>query len=106
MPFLTFSSSDSVKEMDIERRNCILRDEAEDVLLDNEIELDVYKTYSRRSCLMECRAREMYDVCKCLPYYFPNFSRFWDKNTTCDLDGLLCLSLEISKSVSRCKTNV
>ena len=84
--------------MDIGRRKCILRDETESVLEENSVLLDVYKTYSRRSCLMECRARELQSQCGCLPYYFPNFAQFWKTSTTCNLTGLDCLASQISES--------
>ena len=91
-------SSDAVKSMSVDRRNCIRLDETEESLLENDIKLDVYKTYSRRSCLMECRARNLFDLCGCLPYYFPQFSSFWQKNTDCDLKGLDCLSEELGST--------
>ena len=38
--------------------------------------MEVYTNYSRDACLMECRARLLFDKCNCLPYYFPDFSRW------------------------------
>ena len=81
--------------MSIPRRHCIRRDEAADSLKDANIRLEVYKTYARSSCLMECRARNLYDICGCLPYYFPKFSVHWNKTTDCNLTALDCLSEEL-----------
>jgi amiloride-sensitive sodium channel len=75
--------------MTLERRNCILSDEN---LNDTNIQMDAFNDYSRSSCLLECRARLMQEECGCLPYYFPNFGKVWNKNTTCNRTGLDCLS--------------
>ena len=48
--------------------------------------------YSKPSCLLECRARRMFEECDCLPYYYPNFQKVWDEDTTCTKEGLACLA--------------
>ena len=71
------------------RRNCIMQNED---LSGTGIVLEAFKNYSRPNCLLECRARVMYDKCGCLPFYYPNFSEVWKKDTTCNRTGLSCLS--------------
>ncbi len=62
--------------------------------------MSVYKTYSRRCCIMECRARKMQDKCGCLPYYYPMFSQVWRKRSRCTFEGLMCLANMTSKLFS------
>ncbi|XP_061382293.1 pickpocket protein 28-like isoform X1 [Danaus plexippus] len=52
----------SLKHIDINKRLC---------LFSSEKELFFYRTYSLRNCEMECEARAMLDVCKCVLYYMP-----------------------------------
>ncbi len=85
-------SSSEVTGMTVERRRCVKKDEVPEVLADNGIVMEAYKFYSRKSCLMECRAREFRDLCGCLPYYFPDFSPIWNRNVTCNTEGLQCLA--------------
>lgn len=87
-----FSSTDGVKEMKIDRRKCVKAEEEPDVLKENNIIMDVYKHYERKSCFLECRAREIQRICNCLPYHYPNFGKFWKKDTTCNLKGLRCIA--------------
>ena len=68
-----FLSSEKVLSMERKRRNCIKKDED---LSSTGIKMEVYTNYSRDACLMECRARLLFKQCNCLPYYFPDFSRY------------------------------
>ena len=34
----------------------------------------------------------MFEECNCLPYYYPNFQKVWEKPTTCTKEGLTCLA--------------
>ena len=76
--------------MPLEKRKCLKHDE--DLSQHPDVKIEVFKNYSRRACLLECQAREIQESCGCLPYYFPDFSRIWKKNTHCDLSGLKCLA--------------
>ena len=78
--------------MEIKRRNCIKSDEIQEEMLKAGVTLEVFQNYSRPACIIECRAREIYEKCGCLPYYFPNFASVWKKDTTCTVDGLECLA--------------
>ena len=85
-------------DMKILRRGCVRHDESIEALK-NElgIEMEVFKNYSRTTCLLECRARHLTDLCGCLPYYYPDFGLAWGIDTTCDVDGLKCLADNPSK---------
>ncbi len=86
-------STPAVKDMKIPWRNCIRHDETKESMEEHGIKLEVFQNYSRPSCLIECRAREMFKKCGCLPYYFPNFNLAWKINTTsCDYDGYRCIT--------------
>ena len=76
--------------MPLSKRKCLKHDE--DLKLYPDVKLEVFKNYSRKACLLECQARKIRDICDCLPYYYPDFSRLWKRKTDCDLKGLQCLS--------------
>ncbi len=90
------TSTETVKNMDIHRRNCVRHDETDDSLDDAAIDMDIFEHYSRRSCLLECRAHLLRKECQCLPYYFPNFGSVWKENTACNITGLKCLARHAS----------
>ena len=49
-----------VKDMMISRRGCVRHDENVEVLKNERgIEMEVFKNYSRTTCLLECRARHL-----------------------------------------------
>lgn len=87
-------STDAVKSMTPSRRKCLLRNED---LSGTNVTIKAFSNYSRPSCLLECRAVHLLRECGCLPYYFPDFSKIWKVNTTCDLDGLKCVGSKTSK---------
>ena len=89
------SSTDTVHDMILERRKCVRHDESLEGI---GINLEAFQNYSRSACLMECQARKLYDLCGCLPYYFPDFSQVWNKSTTCGKLGLFCLANETGNS--------
>ena len=33
--------------------------------------MTLFKTYSEENCLLECRAKQLFKKCSCLPYYYP-----------------------------------
>ena len=93
-------SSETVVKMSVDRRKCLTRNED---LTGSDVIMEAFQDYSRPSCLLECRARLLRDECKCLPYYYPDFSSSWKMNTTCDLDGLKCIGGKASEFLSICK---
>ncbi len=78
--------------MSIERRNCVKFDETDEDLSDAGINMALFHNYTRRSCLLECRAQKLRQSCGCLPYYFPSFGSVWKQNMNCNLTGLKCLA--------------
>ena len=83
--------------MPLSKRKCLKHDE--DLKLYPDVKLEVFKNYSRKACLLECQARKIRDICHCLPYYYPDFSRLWGMKTDCDLKGLQCLSNITSEQI-------
>ncbi len=77
--------------MSIKRRNCIKHDEKMEDMEAAGVKMEVFANYSRPACLIECRAREMFKKCNCLPYYYPQFSTFWGVDTSCDSEGIECV---------------
>ena len=84
--------------MTLKRRDCILVNEN---FNNTNIKMDAFKEYTRSSCLLECRAREMQKRCGCLPYYMPNFAKVWKRNTLCNRTGLECLNRVTSEYIQR-----
>ena len=84
-------SSDEVKAMYFPRRKCIVKGEPASNLLPQH-RLKAFKEYDRENCYLECRANAIRETCNCLPYFYPNFAAVWGNDTTCDFDGLKCLS--------------
>ena len=83
-------STQIVKEMPLFKRACLRHDE--DMKNYPDVKLNVFSNYSRKACLLECQALQLFKECGCLPYYFPDFSTVWKQDTSCDYAGLLCLS--------------
>ena len=87
--FIIVFSTSKVQSMSLSRRDCIIKNED---LEGTGIVMEAFKNYSRPNCLLECRARLMFDRCGCLPFFYPEFSRVWGESTTCSREGLACLS--------------
>ena len=83
-------STDVVREMPLIKRECLRHDD--DMANYPDVKLNVFSNYSRKACLLECQALELFKKCQCLPYYFPDFSSIWKRDTSCDYEGLICLS--------------
>ena len=83
-------STDVVREMPLFKRDCLRHDE--DMADYPDVKLSVFSNYSRKACLLECQATELFKKCECLPYYFPDFSSIWKRDTSCNYTGLKCLA--------------
>ena len=63
-----------------------------------DIDLDVFRDYSRKNCEFECQAKSIFKRCGCLPYHYPEFhvatTGIWKgvNSTACNYTQLLCLS--------------
>ncbi|XP_054006766.1 sodium channel protein Nach-like [Hylaeus anthracinus] len=63
----------NIMPISLEHRHCVFPEE-----------MDSY-TYS--DCIVECRTRNMWDTCGCIPFYLPN-----DSKRVCNLEDVPCLS--------------
>eukprot|EP00094_Tigriopus_californicus_P002100 TCALIF_02024-PA protein Name:"Similar to Nach Sodium channel protein Nach (Drosophila melanogaster)" AED:0.08 eAED:0.09 QI:38/0.85/0.37/1/0.28/0.5/8/0/589 len=85
----------NVAYMAIKGRKCIQGgSDLQTLEITEGVKMEVFQNYTRANCLLECRAHLMQKTCQCLPYYFPDFTKVWNKNTECDLEGLECLAKE------------
>ena len=80
-------SSETVKGMSLDRRNCISRNESM-ANLPTQYHPQYYKFYTKEGCIIECRAKYSMSQCGCLPYYYPQF----EKDSYCNSTGLKCLA--------------
>ena len=83
-------STEVVKEMPLYKRECLKHDE--NMQNHPDIHLKAFANYSRKACIMECQAEDIFKKCHCLPYYFPDFSSIWKKDTSCNYTGYQCLA--------------
>ncbi|XP_014217076.1 pickpocket protein 28-like [Copidosoma floridanum] len=60
-------SSESVRSLSNSQRNCWFTDEKQ---------LSTSSIYSYQSCITECRIKYIQRYCDCVPFYYPNFSKF------------------------------
>lgn len=89
------TSTPDVLGMPLAKRECLKHDENMDEYED--IVLQVFSNYSQKACYLECEARALMSKCGCLPYYFPDFSRVYKRDTNCNVTGLRCLANQYSK---------
>lgn len=59
-PFITLST-DAIRHLTVDERFCYFPDEKQ---------LSVSKSYTEKSCLIECRLNYLKEKCFCRPYYF------------------------------------
>lgn len=79
-------SKPEVRNLAISTRKCIYDDEAEKVLYGTFKERNLSSAvYSYHNCLAECRATVARAKCGCIPYYFPQNSKY---NTFCNINFL------------------
>ncbi|PSN57595.1 hypothetical protein C0J52_00502 [Blattella germanica] len=58
-------SGPDVRALSISKRRCLFPDETH---------LSVFHTYSQENCLLECRLKNMAEMCGCHPYFFSGLS--------------------------------
>nr|XP_024217628.1 pickpocket protein 11-like [Halyomorpha halys] len=75
---LSIVSTKEVEELSIQQRKCRLPRESN--LLSSPV-------YSYNLCRIECRMKECYRLCKCIPHFY----RSNDNYPVCDLEGMHCL---------------
>ncbi|PSN57599.1 hypothetical protein C0J52_00506 [Blattella germanica] len=58
-------SGPGVKALSVSKRCCLFPDETH---------LSVFHTYSQENCLLECRLKNIVEMCGCYPYFFSELS--------------------------------
>ena len=85
-----FWTTDAANKLDLFQKRCLSR--SDDLTKYPKIRLNLFSNYTQKGCILECFANLIYDQCGCLPYHYPDFYVVWKVNTTCDYNGLKCLS--------------
>ncbi|KAK4886842.1 hypothetical protein RN001_003113 [Aquatica leii] len=75
-----FVSAKSIRSVPLKRRQCLFPDEGT---------LEWTNVYSYKTCTSECKARAIYQYCKCWPYYYPLLKSL----RICSLLDVKCLGL-------------
>ena len=84
-------TTDAANDLDLKQKRCLAR--TDDLTKYHDIRLNIFANYTKKGCILECHANLYYDMCGCLPYHYPDFTKAWHVNsTTCDYNGLRCLS--------------
>ena len=84
-------TTDAANAMDLKHKRCLAR--TDDLTKYHDVRVDIFANYTKKGCILECYANLYYDMCKCIPYHYPDFTKAWHVNsTTCDYNGLKCLS--------------
>ena len=92
-------TTDAANAMDLKHKRCLAR--TDDLTKYRDIRVDIFANYTKKGCILECHANLYYDMCRCLPYHYPDFTKAWHVNsTTCDYNGLRCLSTVEGKQVT------
>lgn len=70
-------SKPEMKNLAVSTRKCIFSEEADDTIYGSVKERNLtYITYTYHNCLAECRASIVKEKCGCIPYYFPQNSKY------------------------------
>ena len=85
-----FATTEAANKLDLFQKRCLSR--SDDLTKYPKIRLNLFSNYTQKGCILECYANLIYDQCGCLPYHYPDFYVVWKVNTTCDYNGLKCLS--------------
>ena len=84
-------TTEAANAMDLKHKRCLAR--TDDLTKYHDIRVDIFANYTKKGCILECYANLYYDMCRCIPYHYPDFTKAWHVNsTTCDYNGLKCLS--------------
>lgn len=79
-------SSNSLKSLNIEDRNCHLEDEVQ--------ENSMFKKYSQANCIYECSTHLAKDVCQCIPWDFLHDEKYLSA-PECDVFARKCFFLAV-----------
>ena len=82
--------TEGANSLGLYQKKCLSR--IDDVTKYPEVKLELFANYTRKGCIFECHANLFFKACGCLPYHYPDFSLVWKKPTSCDHNGLTCIS--------------
>ena len=77
------------RNLDLDVRKCKLASETEGFKL--------YKKYSILGCQVECAVKQATDICRCLPWFYPNSEYEYP---ICDWFGMHCFDLIMTNETS------
>ena len=83
--------------MEFDRRKCIYYGEPASKI-PKDYRPKAFKEYTMINCLLECDATRIMEECGCLPYSYPSFKKVWNRETSCNITGLQCLSDKYCKN--------
>ena len=78
---MEIAPANDLHELPVDKRNCRFPDEAS--------ELNIFKVYSKKACLLECHIKKASEVCQCHPWYIPTMPS-QDRHELCDHFGNHC----------------
>ena len=85
--------TEAADQLNLYQKRCLSRNDDISKYQNYGIQLNLFKTYTRKNCILECYANVYQNTCGCLPYHYPDFHLVWNTSTTaCNYDGLKCLS--------------
>lgn len=58
-----YHSEESLREVSVEKRGCWFETEGY---------LQVSEDYSFKNCIVECKSMAIFQLCGCIPYYYPS----------------------------------
>lgn len=83
---------DTLRGMDLERRNCRFEDEV--------YESRLFNRYSQSGCLLECQLKNALSRCDCLPWNYPHFEVNGQLSKLCDYRGHFCVEEILEQPIS------
>ena len=86
---MEIAPSNDLHELPVVKRNCRFPDEAS--------ELNIFKVYSNKACLLECHIKKASDVCRCHPWFIPP-KPGQDRHELCDHFGNHCFKLVMKQT--------
>ena len=77
-------TSASAKDLPIEKRQCLFRNEYNNLTL--------FNYYTQANCFFECHLQTAYDICQCVPWDFPQLNSTWE---VCDRVARECFRTQM-----------
>ena len=71
-------TTEAANVMDLKHKRCLAR--TDDLTKYHDVRVDIFANYTKKGCVLECYANLYYDMCKCIPYHYPDFTKAWHVN--------------------------